>query len=148
MSSVAGFRGRAGFGVYNSSKFALEGFSEALAMEVAPLGIKVTIVKSGAFRTNFAKTGIKKAARSIEDYATTAGAFIEALPSIHSPDNKEKGDPEKAASVIIEVVNADAPPLHLPLGKPAFAAIKSKLDAVKKELSSWEEVASKTSFYD
>lgn len=143
MSSVAGFRATAGFGVYNASKFALEGMSEALALEVAPLGIKVTIVEPGPFRTNFAGSSIKQAHRKLEEYRPTAGVFERAM---HERSGKQEGDPQKAAEVILQVVQSDDPPLRLPLGSTAFTAVRNKLQQVARDLDNWEHIAAQTSF--
>lgn len=143
MSSTSGFRGTTGFGAYNASKFALEGMSEALAQEVGPLNIKVTIVEPGPFRTNFTGAGIKVAKRQMEEYDSTAGVFKAAMQAGH---NEQAGDPTKAAKVLLELVNADNPPLHLPLGQFAFNVIRAKLHQMQQNLDDWENIASKTSF--
>lgn len=138
VSSHGGFKAMAGFGIYNASKFALEGMSEALAGEVMPLGIKVTIVEPGPFRTKFAGTGFRLAEKQIEDYQTTVGVFRERIKGV---DGKQEGDPHKAAQAIIQIVNTENPPLRLPLGKIALATISSKLAHVQKDLDAWSEVA-------
>lgn len=138
ISSHGGFKAMAGFGVYNASKFALEGMSEALAGELTPLGIRLTIVEPGPFRTKFAGEGFGIAERKIEDYQLTAGVFRERIKGV---DGKQEGDPHKAALAIIQVVNAESPPLRLPLGKIALATISSKLAHVQKDLDNWSELA-------
>ncbi len=138
ISSHGGFKAMAGFGVYNASKFALEGMSEALAGEVTPLGIRLTIVEPGPFRTKFAGEGFGIAQRKIEDYQLTVGVFRE---RIKGADGKQEGDPHKAAQAIIQVVNAESPPLRLPLGKIALATFSSKLAHVQKDLDDWSELA-------
>ncbi|WP_242929345.1 oxidoreductase [Pontibacter vulgaris] len=143
MSSVAGFRSTQGFGVYNASKFALEGMSEALAQEVAPLGIKVTIVEPGPFRTNFAGTSIKSAQLEMPEYDATARVFKN---NILGYAGQQEGDPQKAAQVILQVVDAENPPLRLPLGNTAFSAVRNKLQQVAQDLENWEHLAAKTSF--
>ncbi|NDK57210.1 oxidoreductase [Pontibacter fetidus] len=143
MSSVAGFRSTQGFGVYNASKFALEGVSEALAQEVAPLGIKVTIVEPGPFRTNFAGSSIKSAKLELPEYDSTARAFKN---NILGYAGQQEGDPQKAAQVIWQVVNTDNPPLRLPLGTTAFTAVKNKLQQVAQDLENWETIAANTSY--
>ncbi len=139
ISSHGGFKAMAGFGIYNASKFALEGMSEALAGEVMPLGIKVTIVEPGPFRTKFAGTGFSLAEKQIEDYQATVGVFRERIKGV---DGKQEGDPHKAALAIIKIVNSENPPLRLPLGKIALASITAKLAHVQKDLDAWSEVAS------
>lgn len=143
MSSAAGFRATAGFGVYNASKFALEGMSEALALEVAPLGIKVTIVEPGPFRTNFAGSSIKAAKLEMAEYEATARVFKN---NILGYAGQQEGNPQKAAQVIIQVVNADNPPLRLPLGSTAITAVRKKLQQVEEDLRNWEPTAANTSF--
>jgi NAD(P)-dependent dehydrogenase (short-subunit alcohol dehydrogenase family) len=143
MSSAAGFRSTAGFGVYNASKFALEGMSEALALEVAPLGIKVIIVEPGPFRTNFAGSSIKTASNEIPDYDATARIFKN---NILGYAGQQEGDPIKAAQVILQVVQSDNPPLRLPLGSTAITAVRNKLQQVEQDLNSWEQIAAHTSF--
>ncbi|PRY15487.1 short-subunit dehydrogenase [Pontibacter ummariensis] len=145
MSSIAGFRSSPGFSVYNASKFALEGMSEALAMEVAPFNIKVTIVEPGPFRTNFGGSSIKHATVEMEAYAGTAGAFKRRMSA---QNGEQEGDPLKAARVIIDVVNADNPPLRLPLGQYAIDAVRAKLEQVAQDLRAWEAKAGPTSFTD
>ncbi len=138
ISSHGGVKAFAGFGIYNASKFALEGFSEAMSQEVAPLGIKVSIVEPGPFRTNFAGNRLGMAATEIDDYADTAGAFRGKLRSV---DGKQEGDPTKAAHAIWNAVQSDEPTLRLPLGKTALVTIGIKLDQVKADLEANRQVA-------
>lgn len=138
ISSHGGFKAFPGFGIYNASKFALEGFSEALAMEVAPLGIKLTIVEPGPLRTNFAGSSFRQAQRIIEDYNATAGAFRERMKQV---DGNQEGDPIKAAKAIIDITKLDAPPLRLPLGKMAIISLISKLESVNKDVEQFKTIA-------
>ena len=138
ISSHGGFKAFPGFGIYNASKFALEGFSEALAIEVAPLGIKLTIVEPGPFRTNFAGSAFRQAGKIIEDYHSTAGAFRERMKQV---DGKQEGDPMKAAQAIIDITKLDTPPLRLPLGKIAIVSLTAKLESVQKDINSFKEIA-------
>ena len=144
ISSHGGIKAFAGFGTYNASKFALEGFSEALQQEVAPLGIKVTIVEPGPFRTNFAASGLPEAALEIDAYAPTAGAFRSKLKGVHG---KQEGHPVKAADAIIKVVNTAEPPLRLPLGTIPLTTIAMKLDSVRKDLDQYADLAA-SAVYD
>jgi len=138
ISSHGGIKAFAGFGIYNASKFALEGFSEALAQEVSPLGINVSIVEPGPFRTNFAGSRLGVAKNVIDDYSETAGAFRSKLKGV---DGKQEGNPLKAAKAIIDLVNSEHPTLRLPLGKIALMTIGMKLDSVKSDLEANREVA-------
>lgn len=138
ISSHGGLKAFAGFGIYNASKFALEGFSEALAQEVEPIGIKVSIIEPGPFRTNFAGDRLREADKLIDDYSETAGAFRSKLKGV---DGKQEGDPIKASKAIINLVNSENPTLRLPLGKVALMTIGMKLDSVKSDLEKNREIA-------
>ena len=138
ISSHGGIKAFPGFGIYNAAKFALEGFSEALAGEVAPLGIRLTIVEPGPFRTGFAASSFREAAAKIDDYQPTAGAFRERMQAV---DGKQEGDPTKAATAIYHISTLENPPLRLPLGKVPLATIQAKLDSVQKDLNDWRAIA-------
>jgi short-subunit dehydrogenase len=138
ISSHGGFKAFPGFGIYNASKFALEGFSEALAIEVAPLGIKLTIVEPGPFRTNFAGSSFRQAAKTIADYNPTAGAFRERMKQV---DGQQEGNPTKAAQAIYNIAQIDTPPLRLPLGKIAIVSLTTKLESVQQDLNSFKDIA-------
>ncbi|ARV60762.1 short-chain dehydrogenase/reductase [Nostocales cyanobacterium HT-58-2] len=143
LSSVGGFVSFPGSGIYCSTKFALEGISEALAKEVAPLGIKVTIVEPGAFRTDFAGRSLVVSETQIEDYEPVVGGMRQWL---RDTDGKQPGDPKKAALAIIQAVESDHPPLRLALGVDAVNGIDAKLKSVKAELDAWRQVAVDTAF--
>jgi short-subunit dehydrogenase len=145
ISSMAGIKSVPGAGLYNASKFALEGFSEALALEVQPLSIKVTIVEPGPFRTNWAGDSSIRSSKVIEDYASTAGSRI---ATINGYSGHQPGDPVKAAKAIIKITNSDNPPLRLALGKVAIDAIRAKLQSMEEEIEEWEKVGLDTSFDD
>lgn len=138
ISSHGGVKAFGGFGIYNASKFALEGFSEALAQEVTPLGIKVSIVEPGPFRTAFAGNNLGVASGDIADYKDTAGAFKSKLQSV---DGKQEGDPDKAALAIIDHVHKENPTLRLPLGKVPMVTISAKIESLKSDLEANREVA-------
>ncbi|MEU6750045.1 oxidoreductase [Spirillospora sp. NPDC046719] len=142
VSSIAGFTGQPGLGLYNASKFALEGLSEALRHELAPFGVRVTIVEPGAFRTKWAGAGLKRAARSITEYEVVA-AIAGGLERL---DGAQPGDPRRAAHAIVQAVAADDPPVRLPLGRDAVQAVRGKLADVGHELDAWEETARSTAF--
>ncbi len=138
ISSHGGFKAFAGFGIYNASKFALEGFSEALAQEIAPFGIKLTLVEPGPFRTNFAGSSFRMAEKSIADYHATAGAFRERMQFVNG---KQEGDPTKAAHAIFYISKQEKPPLRLPLGKIALVSLNTKIELVQKDITDFQELA-------
>lgn len=119
-----------GESAYAASKFALEGLSEVLAKEVAHLGIKVTIVEPGPFRTAFA-SGATAVPVAISDYEASVG---EALRWFEQIAGSQPGDPSKAAAAIIAAVDSTDPPLRLPLGSEAYETIRTKLDVQRREL--------------
>lgn len=143
ISSHGGVKAFAGFGIYNASKFALEGFSEALAQEVAPLGIKVSIIEPGPFRTNFAGGGFGLAATVIADYAETSGIFRQRIKGVNGI---QEGDPDKAATAIYELVQNENPPLRLPLGKIALATITAKVESIQNDLARGRQIAESVVF--
>ena len=138
ISSVAGMTARPGYGFYAASKFALEGLSEALAGELAPLGIHVTIIEPGPFRTEFTGRSLRMAERIIDDYAATSGTSRETVTNRHG---NQPGDPNRAAEVILEAVSMDNPPLRIPLGSYAYGRIREKLAAVTADIDTWESRA-------
>ncbi len=143
VSSVGGFASFGATGIYCATKFALEALSEALAKEVATLGIKVTIIEPGAFRTDFNGRSLSAPEQLIEDYAPISSTYLKWLEDM---DGKQPGDPDKAAVAMIQVVESDNPPLRLALGADAVAVIEEKLKSVKVELDTWKEVSVNTAF--
>lgn len=143
LSSVGGMVSFVGAGIYCSTKFAVEGISEALAQEVAPLGIKVTIVEPGAFRTDFNGRSLVTADTQIADYEPVIGGFRQWIKDM---DGKQPGDPVKAALAMIQAVESENPPLRLALGADAVDAIATKLASVKSELEAWSEVSKNTAY--
>lgn len=143
VSSVGGFCGFAGFGIYNGTKFALEGISEALALEVAPFNVNVTIVEPGSFRTDWAGRSLNRAENIIDDYAETSG---ETRSWMNEENGTQQGDPAKAAEAMIEVVYSENPPQRLVLGADALEIICKKLDNVTQELDKWEQTTVDTAF--
>jgi NAD(P)-dependent dehydrogenase (short-subunit alcohol dehydrogenase family) len=131
LSSIGGLIGSPGWGYYNASKFAVEGFSEALHAELAPLGIQVTIVEPGPFRTDFLGRSGVEAAERIADYDATAGKTRQYF---HDQAGKQPGDPAKACAAIVAAVESATPPKHLVLGKIAFNRMSAHLDQWKQEL--------------
>jgi NAD(P)-dependent dehydrogenase (short-subunit alcohol dehydrogenase family) len=138
ISSMAGLAGFPGIGYYNATKFAVEGLSEALAKECAPLGIKVTVVEPGPFRTDWAGRSLKLPKTPIADYAETAGAR---QAGIQNYSGKQPGDPARAAAAIIAAVEAKEPPLHLVLGRVAYDIASAKLKSFERELEAWRETS-------
>lgn len=138
ISSHGGVKAFPGFGAYNASKFALEGMSEALSVELAPLGLQVTLVEPGPFRTGFAARGFKLASRQIEDYNATAGTFRKNIKAV---DGKQEGDPEKAATALWELTRMDQAPMRLVLGKIALQTVQSKIASLQKDLEASKETA-------
>jgi NAD(P)-dependent dehydrogenase (short-subunit alcohol dehydrogenase family) len=143
LSSIGGLRAFPGIGYYNSSKFAVEGLSEALAQEVAPLGIKVTIVEPSGFRTDWAGRSANDARTSIPDYDATAG---QNRGHIRGYSGSQPGDPVRAARAIVDAVEAPEPPLRLLLGKAALAGARGKLADLAKNFESWAEVTQGADF--
>jgi NAD(P)-dependent dehydrogenase (short-subunit alcohol dehydrogenase family) len=143
LSSVGGLVGLPGWGIYNATKFAVEGLSEALALEVAPLGIRVTIVEPGPFRTNFLGDSLEWTAGKIADYEQTAGKTRDYQKQF---DGTQAGDPVRGAKAIVDAVTSKNPPLHLLLGAIAHQRVVGKLDSMRKEIDAWKEVTLATDF--
>lgn len=143
-SSVGGYRSGPGFGVYCSTKFAVEGISEALFEELKPLNIHVTVVEPGYFRTDFLDSSSLTTSKNIiSDYASTSGKVRDKAKVI---SHHQPGDPDKLAGAIIELANSKNPPLRLPLGTDAIEAIEKKNKYVEEEMEKWRELASSTNF--
>ncbi len=143
ITSVGGFVGGPGWGLYCASKFAMEGLSDCLAMEVAPLGIGVTIVEPGAFRTNLGVSGTTTLEDTISDYVPTVGKTREWRAG---SGGQEPGDPIKAAEAILQAVDSPSPPLRLVLGADALQAVRDKLAQMTQELERWEATTLATLF--
>jgi NAD(P)-dependent dehydrogenase (short-subunit alcohol dehydrogenase family) len=143
LTSIGGLVSIGGFGPYCASKFALEGWSEALRDEVKPLGIRVTIVEPGAFRTEFAGPANMRPARRLEAYRPVIDP-LEAY--LYGGDRKQPGDPAKAAEAMIAVVESDDPPLRLVLGADAIGLWETKQAAFSAELKRWRGVGEATAF--
>ena len=135
LSSIAGLAGGPGWGFYNTTKFAVEGFSEALAAELAPLGIHVTVIEPGPFRTDFLGRSGVEAAQRIADYDATAG---KARDYLNTQSGKQAGDPLRAVHAMMAVVDSPNPPLHLILGAIALKRFRTKLDQWNQEIAAWE----------
>ncbi len=138
ISSIGGLVGFPGVGYYNATKFAVEGLSEALSKEVAPLGIKVLVVEPGPFRTDWAGRSLVTSGKQIPDYAETAGAF---RTRITGGSGKQAGDPVRACEAILKALQSDNAPLHLVLGRYALDTARTKVESLRKELDAWEETS-------
>ncbi|MGG2461353.1 oxidoreductase [Streptomyces sp. RGM 3693] len=143
MTSMGGRFAFAGVSAYCASKFALEGLPEALAAEVAPLGIKVLIVEPGAFRTGFAGAGALQLSAALPAYEETVGPV---RASLSESDGKQPGDPARAAAALLTALDAEHPPLRLPLGNDAADALSAHLDDSRAELATWEKLIRSTDF--
>src|SRR5215813_12932440 len=144
VSSVGGYTGYPGWGVYGATKFAVEGISEALAGEVAPLGIKVTVVEPGFFRTDFLdESSLAHTAQQIDDYRDSVGKT-----RAHAADANggQRGDPRKLAQAFLQLASAKNPPLRLPLGSDTVERIEAKNAHVASEIAAWRTLATSTDF--
>jgi len=142
IASVAGVIGFPGCGLYAASKFALEGMSEALAGELAPFNVRVTIVEPGGFRTNFAGGSMRQTQLVLEAYAGTTAAKVRENVARHH--GKQPGDPAKAAQAILTVLDSPQPPLRLALGADAVQMVRGKHEGVLKLLAEWESLSAST----
>jgi NADP-dependent 3-hydroxy acid dehydrogenase YdfG len=137
LSSIGGVVSSPGMGYYNATKFAVEGISEALAAELAPLGVHVTIIEPGPFRTDFLGRSGVVAKTQIADYDGTAANMRKYFAE---NDGKQKGDPSRAVKAMIQVVESPNPPLRLLLGASALQRLRGKLSNWEKEIAAWEQV--------
>lgn len=143
LSSIGGVRGAPGVGYYNGSKFAVEGFSEALAAEVTPLGIQVMLVEPSGFRTDWAGRSALETSISIDDYAETAGARRN---QIRAGSGRQPGDPARAAEIIVDTVVGQDPPLRLLLGKMALKVARAKVQALNIDFEKWASISKSADF--
>jgi len=137
VSSIGGLAAFGATGYYHATKFAVEGLSESLAAEVAPLGIKVTIVEPGGFRTNWSGPSMRQSATVLDDYAETAGARRASTLATYG---HQPGDPDRAAEAIIGAVRAEEPPLRLLLGRSAYDIATARLDTLRAGFEGWRDV--------
>ena len=146
ISSVGGYTGYPGWGVYGATKFAVEGLSEAMTAELTPLGVHVTVVEPGFFRTDFLDDqSLVRTAQQIDDYAATVGRT-----RAHAADanHGQRGDPSRLAAAILRLVDAKVPPTRLPLGSDTVERIEAKHAHVEQELAAWRDVAVSTDWRD
>ena len=145
VSSIGGLVSFGATGYYHATKYAVEGLSESLSLEVAPLGIKVTIVEPGPFRTDWSGRSLIESKTVIDDYDQTAG---ERRRQSHANSGKQKGDPVRGAEAIIAAVTSPNPPLRLLLGKMAYDIANKKLDSEKKNFDEWKDTSFGADFPD
>lgn len=143
ITSIAGRVGSEGLGIYNGSKFALEGIGEALALELKPLGIKVTNVEPGPFRTEWAGSSAAYDNTKIKDYESTVGQRIKSLQEL---SGNQPGDPKKAAKAIYRLAQLEEAPVHLPLGKIAYEVFERTNNILMEELAHFEQLGKECDF--
>jgi len=144
MSSVGGFNAFPGWGLYCSTKFAVEGISEALHDELAPLGIHVTAVEPGYFRTDFLDgNSLLATKRRLADYESTAGKTRE---DAAERNHEQPGDPKKLAQIVLQIASSPDPPARLPLGSDAVSRLEQRLAQVAAEAAKWRDVSLSTDF--
>lgn len=136
ISSIGGMVAFPGVGFYNATKFAVTGYSEALAKETAPLGIKVTVVAPSGFRTDWAGRSANNTKTVIDDYAATAHANQN---TIRGYSGNQPGDPVRAAKAIIKAVESEAAPVRLLLGAGALKGARNKIAEMQQDMDTWEE---------
>ncbi|HAP25042.1 MAG TPA: short-chain dehydrogenase/reductase [Achromobacter sp.] len=141
ITSMGGHITMPGIAYYCGSKFALEGISEALGKEVQPLGIAVTAVAPGSFRTDWAGRSMKRTPRAIADYDAIFDPIRKAR---EEKSGRQLGDPRKAARAMLAAIDADHPPAHLLLGSDALGLVRGKLATLQEELTAWETVTKST----
>jgi NAD(P)-dependent dehydrogenase (short-subunit alcohol dehydrogenase family) len=143
MSAAAVISNYPGFSIYGATKAAMESVSEAVALETKSLGIKITLIEPGPFRTNFIAESLEKKPLVIEDYAGSVGKFASLLERMHG---RQPGDPLKAADAIIALTELADPPLRLVLGKYAFEKANRTFNSRLRELQAWEKLGLPTDF--
>ncbi|WP_057914270.1 SDR family oxidoreductase [Peribacillus muralis] len=142
LSSIGGFVGFDGAGIYGATKFAINGLTESLATDLAPFGIKATCVLPGFFRTNFlSEDSVRYPSEPIDAYKEAT----ENMKDFYAEKNgKQLGDPNKATEVFIELSRLENPPVHLFLGSDAHELFQNKVEQLTKEVSDWVELSTYT----
>lgn len=143
VTSMGGFITMPGISYYCGSKFALEGISESLGKEVKKLGIKVTAIAPGQFRTDWAGRSMKRSGRFISDYDEIMNPIREAR---HQKSGIQPGNPSKAAEAVLKVIASDNPPVRLYLGDDALLFVNEKIESMKNEILKWEDLSKSTNF--
>ncbi|MET3598227.1 oxidoreductase [Martelella mangrovi] len=142
-SSIGGLIAYPALGYYNASKFAVEALSEALAKEAAPLGIRVTIVEPGGFRTDWAGRSVIESSIEIDDYAETAGAYRKGLKE---GSGHQAGDPVRAAAAVVKITEVENPPLRLLLSAQAYERAMERVEELRKNFEDWKDLTLSTDF--
>jgi short-subunit dehydrogenase len=145
VSSIGGRVNVGGFALYGAAKFALEGYSEALHDELKPLGIRVSIIEPGAFRTEFAGQANVRPETDIPDYQPVIEPIRSYLDGVNG---KQLGDPRKAAQVMIKVVESSEPPLRILLGADAYGLWEQKRAYMDEETAKWRKIGEDTACSD
>ncbi|CAM4038004.1 NADP-dependent 3-hydroxy acid dehydrogenase YdfG [Pedobacter westerhofensis] len=143
ISSIGGRYAAPGSGYYSAAKFAVEGMSDALRKELAPLGIRVTVIEPGAFRTEFAGRSLKGATKEIDDYKDTVGPRRK---QNDKTSGTQQGDPQKAAQAMIKITEGDKVPFRLLLGSDAIKLTREELNSQQQELEDWSELSKSTDY--
>ena len=142
-SSIGGIKAFTSTGYYHATKFAVEGLSESLSQEVAPLGIKVLLVEPGPFRTDWAGRSTSRTEVKIADYDATVG---KRMKTSQEGSGKQQGDPVRASEAIIKAVESNHPQLRLLLGEPAYKLAIEKVDQLKQNFETWKELTLSADF--
>ncbi|SPA56055.1 oxidoreductase [Cupriavidus taiwanensis] len=146
ISSIGGYAAYPGWGVYGATKFAVEGLTEALSAELAPLGVRATVVEPGFFRTDFLDaSSLVRVGTEIGEYAETVGAM---RAHMASANHQQPGDPARLATALLALADSDNPPVRLPLGSDTVARIADKHRKVEGELAAWHALAVSTDHAD
>jgi NAD(P)-dependent dehydrogenase (short-subunit alcohol dehydrogenase family) len=143
ISSIGGLLGNPGSGYYNATKFAVEGLTQALAKEVGPHGIRVTLIEPGPFRTDWAGRSLRMVKAPMDAYAETFGVR---RAQLQAGAGKQPGDPVRAADAIIKVAESSNPPLHLMLGRNGLERVRERLNDLQRSIDEWEEVTLSADF--
>lgn len=145
ISSIAGSVGMAGRSAYNASKFAVNGLSEGLAHEVKHLGISVSVIEPGAFRTSFFDSGKPNFTAKSGDYQQLTSDLNAQVVKMNG---NQKGNPEKFAEVVIKLSEAENPPLRIAVGEDAVSILQKRIQVLQEESATWHDLATSTSFED
>ena len=138
ITSVAGIAGFPGSGYYAASKHAVEGWSDSLATEAGPLGIRVTCIEPGPFRTDWAGRSLRQTPNRISDYAETAGKRMQATAGY---SGQQPGDPARAAQAMMLITETEHPPRHLVLGAFGVDAVSKRLHSTLADIEAWRDTS-------